>query len=144
MTNRPIRIATLASVLMFGLVIAGWREAGRVDPRREFLSLSSKLHITLTTFGPADARLTFFNDTNYGPYQGSIIHVGFPSDPNEPSVTSIGDTAGVYYRKIWWPDGLMVWTLSLSLFYPLAASTVLPMVFAVRFFRRAGHQGEVK
>jgi hypothetical protein len=78
-----------------------------------------------------------FNDSSYGPYGGSIIAVsGAGRSPNDPKVSGVGDVAGIYYRMIRWQDGKSLWTLSLSLAYPLLLAALLPFVWIVRRARR--------
>ena len=72
---------------------------------------------------------SFSNSTMYGPYRGSVIAMG--SSPN-PTMTGFGDTAGIYYRIIRWPGGNVLWTLSVSLAYPLVMTMVIPVVWIIR------------
>src|SRR5690606_18316582 len=68
------------------------------------------------------------------PYGGSAV--GIAGDPNGPNVSGIGDVAGIYYRMIRWPDGRSIWTLSLSLAYPLLLAMPLPLIWVIRRFER--------
>lgn len=141
LAKRLFNIAALLSAIAFCLTLVAWNAAGNIDPRTPFLSLSDHCHLGLRTRGSLDARLQVFNDASYGPYSGSIIGVsaggrGPTSAPVWPKVWGIGDDAGVYYRMIRWQDGTSLWTLSLSLAYPLIAAALLPAVWIVRRSRR--------
>jgi hypothetical protein len=133
MANRLLNLAALGSAAVFCLVLVAWAMAGRIDPRRQHVSLSRDCHVSIDAHG-ADSRLEVFNDADYGPYCGSII--GIAGDPNGPTVAGFGDTAGVYYRSIQWPTGRSLWTFSLSLCYPLVVTAVLPIFYLVRRLRR--------
>ncbi len=135
MANRLLNIAALGSATIFCLIIVAWLIAGHFDPRRQFVSLSRECHLSIDHRGE-DGRLEIFNDANYGPYAGSII--AFTGDPNGPSISGFGDTAGIYYRLIRWPNGTSLWTLSVSLSYPLIVAAVLPAIWLFRRSRRVG------
>jgi hypothetical protein len=128
-------IAVALSAIAFCLLVVVWLTASSVDPRKKFVSLSTGCHLSVDARG-ADARLEVFNDATYGPYSGSII--GIAGDPNGPKVSGVGDVAGIYHRMIRWPNGTSLWTLSLSLIYPMVACTVLPVVWVIRRSRQRG------
>ncbi|QOV87379.1 hypothetical protein [Humisphaera borealis] len=138
MVNRLFNLASLLSAIAFCVVVVAWVAAAGIDPgidpRKQFLSVSPDFHVSLGARG-ADARVKVFNDSTYGPYAGSIV--GFAGDPNGPTTSGFGDFAGVYYRMIRWPNGSSLWTLSLSLFYPLLAASALPIAWRVRRWRRS-------
>ncbi len=129
MLSRLFNIAAAASAIVICLVAVAWCAAGTVDPRRQFVSLSDGCHLSIHARG-ADARVQVFNDSSYGPYGGGVI--GIAGDPNGPKVSGIGDVAGIYYRMIRWPDGRSIWTLSLSLAYPLLLAMPLPLIWVIR------------
>jgi hypothetical protein len=131
--NRLLNIAAAVSATAFCAIVVVWVAAGSVDPSKQFVSLSAACHISIDARG-ADARLAVFNDANYGPYRGSILSI--VGDPNAPTVQGFGDAAGIYYRMIQWPDGAQLWTLYVSLAYPLMAAAVLPCIWAIRHSRR--------
>ncbi len=143
MFRHLLNIAGMLSAVVFWLIVMAWMTAGHVDPRKHFVSFGRDCHLSIDAWGAA-ARLEVFNDSYYGPYSGSII--GFSSakspavDPNGPRVWAFGDTAGIYFRRFRWPSGKSLWTLSISLLYPLALSCILPIVwFTSR--RRASRYG---
>jgi hypothetical protein len=127
--NRLFNVAVLGSAAIFCLIVGAWLMAGNLDPRRQFVSLSQGCHFSMKACG-MDSRLVIFNDATFGPYAGSIIAIA--GTPNGPSVSGFGDTAGVYYRLIRWPNGHSFRTLTLSLFYPLIVTAILPTIWIVR------------
>ena len=131
--NRLFGIVAGGSAALAVLIVAAWLVAGQVDPRRHFVSLSRRCHFSVDARG-ADARLEVFNDVNYGPYRGSIVAI--EGDPLGPTKSAVGDSAGIYYRHFRWSSGESLWTLSLSLAYPLMASLLLPVFWTVRHMRR--------
>lgn len=136
MQNRLFNVASVVSAVLLCLIVVAWFAAGAVDPRKHFVCLSNGWHLSINARG-ADARLQVFNDPSYGPYIGSII--GLAGDRNGPKVSGVGDVAGVYYRMIRWPDGTSLWTLSLSLVYPLLVTLPLPLTWLIRRSRRPRH-----
>jgi hypothetical protein len=134
MANRIFNIFAAMSAIAFCLVVVAWLAAASVDPRKHFVSVSRNCHFSID-FRGADARFEVFNDSSYGPYSGSIV--GIARDPNGPRVSGVGDSAGIYYRRIYWPNGVWLWTLSLSLIYPLLIASGLPAVWLVRRARRS-------
>jgi hypothetical protein len=139
MRNLVFSLLVLCSTIVFIATIIAWSVAWRVSPRQEFVSVSSDCHFSIDARSFAgndglEARLEIYNDASYGPYSGSIIAVTFPGKPMlDPKEIAFGDTAGIYYRNFHWKNGARLWTLSLSLIYPLIASLILP---AIRLFRR--------
>jgi hypothetical protein len=125
--NRIFSIAAATSTLAVLVIVVAWVGAGRVDAQKHFIRVSSSFHVSVDARG-ADARLELFNDAS--PYSGGIV--GIAGDPRGPTVSGVGDAAGVYYRMIRWPDGRSVWTLSLSLIYPLVLAAVLPALWIIR------------
>ena len=120
------------SAIAFCLLVVAWFAAGAVDPREQRLSLSDGCHLSISDRrgGP---RVHVFNDARYGPYSGSIVGiVRGPGDPNGPQISGVGDVAGVYYRMIRWSSGASLWTVSLSLIYPLLLAAALPLAWLVR------------
>jgi len=112
------------------LTVIAWLAAGAIDPRKQYVSLSPGCHVSVNLWGNVDARLEVFNDANYGPYSGSIT--GVAGSPLNPTESAFGDSAGVYYRHFRYPNGAVLWTLSLSLVYPLVASMPLLLVWYLR------------
>ncbi len=129
MAKSIFNIAAILSTVAFCLIVATWLIAGSFNPRKQFVSISRGCYISIDARGN-DVRLEVFNDSTYGPYAGSIV--GIAGDPNGPRISGIGDTAGLYYRFIRWPNGTSLWTLALSLFYPAVVTLLLPLIWIVR------------
>jgi hypothetical protein len=129
---RALSIAALGSAILGILIAATWLSAIFFDLSQHRISWSPTCHFNIEARG-MDARLNVFNDMEYGPYGGSIIYV--EGMPNRPTMTGFGDTTGIYYRFIQWPDSGTLWTLSVSLAYPLLIASILPAVWIIRFKR---------
>jgi len=70
------------------------------------------------------------------PYRGSTIAISGPGAPS-PQVRGF-DSPGIYYRFIRFPvDPEPLWTLRLSLAYPILLSLVFPLRWVLEFRRRA-------
>jgi len=120
-------VASLASAVILLATIALIIVHRWVDPAPFRLSFGQEFHVSVTDgFGDELAgRLALFNDKDEGPYRGSMISVnGGPY----PIKTGFGDTAGIYYRHFRWPSQKL-WTLMVSLWYPLAISAPLPALW---------------
>jgi len=102
--------------------------------------------------------LEIFNDSQYGPYSGSIIALSDDKHPPKAvwdwrvsenygvgkeyifdgkgaiQVTGTGaDFPGIYYRHFQWPNTSQpLWTLMVSLWYPLFIFSILPSVWILR------------
>ena len=129
MARRLFNTAAIGSATLTFVVLVAWLFAGFVNPCHHFVSFSDDCHFSIAARG-VDARLEVFNNAEYGPYGGSVV--GFVGSPNLPTVSGIGDFAGIYFRRLQWPNGDLIWTLSLSLVYPLLISVVLPAIWLAR------------
>lgn len=78
------------------------------------LSLGKQFHVSLD-----HGAVVFYNNDDYGPYRGGML--SFVGSPNAPTVDGFGMWAGIYLRDINWPNGDRLWTLMISLWYPLVA-----------------------
>ena len=107
------------------------------DPRKRHISLSRGFHVSLTERGDFDARIVFFSDAEYGPYQGSLVSVSAVdgSEPEYPKSLGFGDLLGIYFRHFRWPDQVL-WTLAVSLWYPILCSAFGATVVTWRWRRR--------
>jgi hypothetical protein len=141
MTGRVFQLALMASaVFAVGILLLGltMRIAA---PREMGLSLSPNLHIGVSNARRSGGlgRVEIFNDAR-GPYRGSILGlVGADGKTYPPLDCEIawGDARGVYYRYFRGQDGRKLWTLSVSLWYPLLASAAFPLGRLVRCRNRA-------
>lgn len=128
-------ISCVLLMLTLILMLIGWCSKPW-HPYRQFLTLSDNFRIAVESRG-LDARIAFFN-SEFGPYSGSII--GFVGDDEKvyPPIQreiGFGDTGGIYYRYFKWSDRVL-WTLSISLWYPVALFSAWPSYRALR--RRSG------
>jgi hypothetical protein len=98
------------------------------NPRKHFVSIGNSFHISVSNIG-LDSRIVFFNDSDYGPYRGSIISI---ADGPQPKSVGIGDAWGLYYRHFEWP-AQRLWTLMISLWYPIV---LFAMMLVVSLWRR--------
>lgn len=114
-------------IAMLGLAVYSlW-----MNPWDHRLSVGQHFHVSVWG-GDWDIRLVFFNDADYGPYRGSTISV----DGNPPLRRELyfGDTAGVYYRYFGLA-GSALWTLMVSIWYPVALFSILPSWQLLRMSR---------
>lgn len=142
---RFFNLAAAFSTILFATIVIAWPSAGGADPWKKFVSLGSRFHASFSG-RDENVRLVFFNLAVYGPCTGCTYSVSSPplangapapANPNAPhSFESGEERAGVYYRCVTWPNGLVLWTLEVSLFYPLVLSAFLPSFWIVRNFRR--------
>lgn len=124
---------TAISAVLFLCTIACFVARGVTNPWKSALHVTSRFHIGVLARNGLDSRLCVYDDP-YGPYNGGTISLS-PArsgpDPLAPKVFSIGDSWGVYYRHITWHDGAVLWTLQLSLWYPLIVFGILPLIWFV-------------
>ena len=97
------------------------------SPDQNYISLNANLHLGILNDG-LDSRVVFFNDRKAGPYRGSVV--GFAED-EYPLKIAFGSSFGIYYRHFEWPDSTL-WTLTVSLWYPISVAARLPVRFVVR------------
>ena len=110
-----------------------------VKPSEYHFSFRDDLHVGVSSRG-FDSRLVFFNDAEYGPYRGSVIElVGAEGSIHSPleREESFGDSWGIYFRRFQW-SGSTLWTLVVSLWYPVALLAIIPIADALRFTIRHG------
>lgn len=123
-------ISTVLSCFSLLLLLIGYT----ISPDEKYISLSANFHVSILNDG-LDSRIVCFNDANAGPYRGSLV--GFAGD-DYPHTTAFGSSAGIYYRHFEWPDTTL-WTLMISLWYPIAVSALLPTRYLIR---RSRHQSQ--
>jgi hypothetical protein len=124
---------SLISAILLACTIILWAWSFWADVRKDRLSFSNGFHV-----GVYDGRLDFFSD-EHGPYHGSIIAITSRERPMERIFSkqrAFGDICGIYYRYFCWADsGAVLWTLSVSLIYPMIVFAVLPTI-SLRSWRR--------
>ena len=145
--RRVLNGVSLLSAMMLVLTIALWAGAFVLDVSRHHLSITDSFHVGLTRgpgFSPV-GRIAFFSEDE-GPYQGSIICLSDETGRSSRPIDQVkfGDACGVYYRCFHFLDtGETLWTLTVSVLYPLAAFTALPIAWVCHGRRRSGPRGSV-
>ena len=128
MKRRTFNTLSLISALLLACTTVLWGWSFWADMREDRLSISDNFHM-----GAYRGRLEFFS-LKIGPYHGSSTIF----DETKDTERGFGDTLGVYYRYLRFADsGDVIWTLSVSLFYPMIVFAVLPMTWAWLWWQRA-------
>jgi hypothetical protein len=139
MATRTFKIATVVSALMLAISVLLFLVGYVASPWDYHLSFNNDHHVGVWAHR-LDSRLVFFNDADYGPYSGSIIGLvdadGSICPPLERE-ESFGDSWGIYYRHFQRPDSTL-WTLTVTLWYPIAVFAIMPCVSLVRYTVRQG------
>jgi len=121
--SAAIACTALLGVAIFLLVASHCN----LDPRQHSVSITGDCHVTV-----ANGYIEFFNDAEYGPYRGSIVAILDDQGNSHPPIerTGFGETWGVYYRHLRWLDsGDVIWTVAISLVYPLVLFSILPVTW---------------
>ena len=131
MVHRVFAIAAIVSTVLLGvtilLLVASSYDFDPHNHRQHLVSLTEDCHVTV-----ARGRIVFFNNVEYGPYHGSIIQLSDDKGIAHPRIdkNGFGDTWGIYYRHFRWLDsGDVIWTVMISLAYPLVVFAVLPVTW---------------
>jgi len=127
MTRRWFNIASLVSGVFVAFTIVLWLATFVVSPWHHYVSFTRNFHVSVWSGVTGDTlgRLVIFNSADYGPYIGSSI-------VRPERDVEFGDTFGIYYRYFHWPSYGTLWTLMLSLWYPLILFSILPGVWIFR------------
>lgn len=132
MRSRTLHIVERVAFALSGFMLILSAATFMLDPWNHRVSLGSQFHVGVWRMrGDTLGRIMFFSDADYGPYRGSLIGLINGDDIVSPFDRRVawGDSCGVYYRWFHRPDGTTLWTMALSLWYPLMAflaiSTVL-------------------
>lgn len=132
--GRTFRIATVISTALLAgtlfLFLRSWENPSTTP----FFSVTSSFHIGIW-HGADGPNIAFFNNAEYGPYRGSLIGLEGVVDPDLLRVSHFGMSYGVYYRYFQWTHTTL-WTLMISMWYPLVAFSILPATWYYRFARR--------
>lgn len=134
MAHRSFKIATVVSTVMLAMSVVLFIAGYVLSPRDCHLSLHDDFHVGAWASG-LDSRLVFFNDGEHGPYRGSIIGLANAEGRIDPPLVrkeSFGDSWGIYYRHFQWSDSRL-WTLMVTLWYPIALFAILPLISVVCF-----------
>lgn len=135
MFRRAFNIVTLASTVLLAITIALWVMTFWLNPWDHYISLGSHFHISVWGNEHSIGRVVLFNSISYGPYRGSIINASAIL-----SEAHFGDTAGIYFRYFRFHQGIL-WTLMLSLWYPLALFSIAPVSWLVLYRKDATRPG---
>jgi hypothetical protein len=160
MPRRPFHIASLISGILSAFIVVLWLVTFVASPQLP-LTRHFNLGVCSGFSGDTLGRLVFFNDAQYGPYHGSIIALIDDEHPPKAvwawrvsenygarkeiifdgkgaiQVTATGaDFPGIYYRHFQWPNTPEpLWTLMVSLWYPVFLFSVLPLIWILRHWR---------
>ena len=122
-----LKTSTITSTVFLCLLLLLLLLGYATNLEQHQLSLSRDFHVGILNVG-LDVRIVFFDNAEYGPYRGSII--GFAGD-EYPHAIAFGSSFGIYYRHFTWPDSTL-WTLTVSVWYPLIAFSILPVLHFVK------------
>ncbi len=129
MAHRTFKIATAFSTVMLAISVLLFFVGYIVSPWDYHLSFSDDCHIGVWARG-LDSRLVCFNDATHGPYRGSISGLVDADGNIYPPLEreeSFGDSWGIYYRQFQGSDSTL-WTLMVTLWYPIALFAIMPVV----------------
>lgn len=159
MTRRWFNGLSLVSAVFAGCTVILWLATFAITPWDHRVSLTDNFQISVWSGfrGDTFGRLVIFNDAKYGPYRGSIVALGGPDSREvrwgwhtadddydfgvitytNPNGTidrwRFCDLPGIYLRHFHFHDQQTLWTLMVSLWYPLILFSILP---AAGFFHR--------
>jgi hypothetical protein len=155
-------IATFISAILAACTFVLWLLTFAITPWDHKISLTKEFHISVWSGFNGDTlgRLVFFNNAQYGPYRGSIMNFGGENTHEVQSgwfyanhhydfgqITSTNsngtidrlklcDLPGIYFRHFQFHDQAnTLWTLMLSLWYPLILFSILPVVWIFSCWR---------
>ena len=135
--SRIFRYAVLTSAILLVVSVLLFLAGFAANPLERRLSVTEDFHICLWLYRDTDVRLVFFNDHDYGPYFGSIIGMVDDQGNVYPPIareSRWGDCCGVYWRYFHWKEAWgqkdpVLWTLMVTLWYPLILFSVLPVLW---------------
>ena len=135
---RRFNVGIVVTVVFVAIIVVMWVAALNCNALDHHLSLGRSFHMGTWDDG-WDSRLVFFNDSEYGPYRGSIIQMD--GEPPLERRVGFGDRLGIYYRYFRFAnDGATVWTLMISLWYPTILFVVLVILWWIRYWRAANEK----
>jgi len=136
MQRKAVKVACLTSTVLLGASLLSYAVTYGFDPWEHHLSFGKDFHVGVWTGALHECkvgRICFFNDSDYGPYRGSIIGFIGPDGKTYPPLEreiGWGDSFGIYYRYFRWEDSTL-WTLMLSWWYPFILFSILPCFWLV-------------
>lgn len=138
MLRRLLNISIYISMLMLGLLLTSAIASIWINPWPHHVSVSKRFHIGVDNAGSDfDIRLVFFNNDNYGPYRGSMMQVD--GNPVYDREVAPGDKAGIYYRYFRLGP-YVLWTLMVSIWYPIGLFAPLSIIGFFRLIRKQLHK----
>jgi len=138
MFQRTLNMLTALSAILLAMVVVAFVAGYSFTAWDYSILIGDATNVGLWSRG-LDSRLALFNDKEYGPYCGSIIGIVGPDGKTYPPLRHeeyFGDSWGVYYRYFQWYDGYELWTLMISLWYPLVLFGIMPIGWAIYNFSR--------
>ena len=140
MARRSFNLAALSSAVLLGFTVILCFMSLWLNPPDHHVSFGDSFHIGVSEADGDDTigRLVFYNTEDPGPYYGSLIQMFGPS--TLLSEAHFGDTAGIYFRYFRWPPGVL-WTLMISLWYPLILFSIQPAIWLILNLRSRTHPG---
>jgi len=129
--------AAISSLFLAALVVAFF-VSDSLDLQRQFVTLSPTIHISMDR-RDANANFYVFNSTIDGPFLNGITGItsqGSRRPPLEPAADEMWNSLGMHYRMVRWRNGKLLRTLAVSMYYPLAFSAILPIVWLMCCLRR--------
>ncbi|ADB16066.1 hypothetical protein Psta_1390 [Pirellula staleyi DSM 6068] len=129
--QRVLRFAPSISVIL-GIALCSLLVLSRSeDLRRYRVSLAGFCHVALH-----EGQLVIFNSDYFGPYTGSIVGLGGESYPQVQG----GHACGLGAVHLEWPQ-FSIWTIYVSLFYPLLLTAIAPAIACYQRLLRLAQTG---
>ena len=137
--NQIFKWASIISCLGAGLCIFVIVACEFFQPTHiRLVSFSESYHIGLSARGNLDTRIALYNDSEFGPYQGSVLGLVDKNGNASPVFDreqAFGDWLGVYHRYFREAGtGLEIWTTLISLWYPTVILSIIPIVRISRWY----------
>jgi hypothetical protein len=128
MLRRAFNLASVVSAVLLGITLVLSAASFVFYTPDYHLSLSDGFHVGLCTFGDEwVGRVAFYNNAEYGPYRGSLLFLEEP--PPMPRRVDFRCRYRICYCDYLWEDGVALWTLIISLWYPIVLFGTLPLIW---------------
>ena len=161
--RRKFNIASLVSLALAIFTILLWLPTFLMNPWGQYVSFTKNFHVGVWSGFSGDTlgRLVVFNNDQYGPYRGSLMGIGgentqetrwgwhienyekydfgqitFTNPNSTVDKLRLCDLPGIYFRHFQIHNQVRpIWTLMVSLWYPLFLFSVLPIWWIFRRWR---------